>query len=48
MKHASTLLKESNLAVKEVAQLVGYQDPLYFSKQFKKYFGKTPSHYKTS
>lgn len=46
MNHASTLLKESDLAVKEVAEIVGYQDPLYFSKQFKKHFGKTPSHYK--
>lgn len=48
MNHAATLLKESNLAVKEVAELVGYQDPLYFSKQFKKYFGETPTNYKQS
>jgi YesN/AraC family two-component response regulator len=29
----------------EVAQAVGYNDRKYFSKEFKKQFGKTPSEY---
>jgi len=31
------------LTVGEVAHAVGYQDPLYFSKLFKRYFGAAPS-----
>lgn len=40
---ARKLLLESNLSVKEIAQLVGYKDAYYFSKLFKKYYGKSPT-----
>jgi YesN/AraC family two-component response regulator len=30
-------------SINEVAYTVGYDDPLYFSRHFKKYFGIAPS-----
>ena len=39
---ATKLLKEENLMVSEVAELVGYQDVAHFSKMFKKYMGVSP------
>lgn len=43
MQKAKTMLNEKDLPVKEVAAEVGYQDPFYFSKLYKKNFGATPS-----
>ncbi|SFH51051.1 helix-turn-helix domain-containing protein [Pisciglobus halotolerans] len=34
---------DRNISMKEVSQLIGYEDPFYFSKLFKKYFGLSPS-----
>jgi AraC-like DNA-binding protein len=31
--------------VSEIAYEIGFNDPKYFSRQFKKYFGSTPSEY---
>ena len=45
MDRAKLLLLEP-LSVEEVARSVGYADPLYFSKSFKKWFGMTPSEYR--
>lgn len=39
---AAKLLKEENLRVSEVSELVGYQDVAHFSKMFKKYMGVSP------
>jgi signal transduction histidine kinase/ligand-binding sensor domain-containing protein/AraC-like DNA-binding protein len=44
-KLAARLLKDDRHTVQEVASLVGYDDRKYFSKEFKKQFGKTPSEY---
>ncbi|QIL40516.1 AraC family transcriptional regulator [Pedobacter sp. HDW13] len=46
IKHASELLTTSNLIVKEIAGEVGYDDPFYFTRIFKKVTGKTPREYK--
>lgn len=49
VKKAKELLTNSNLTVKEVCFMVGYKDPNYFSRIFKKRIGITPSEYiKTS
>jgi two-component system response regulator YesN len=45
VKKAKELLTNSNLTVKEVCFLVGYKDPNYFSRIFKKKIGMTPSEY---
>lgn len=43
--HAEQLIRENRLTVKEVAYAVGYQDPNYFSKIFRKTVGMSPSMY---
>ena len=43
VSEAERLLKEKNISVKEAAFAVGYQDPNYFSKIFKKIKGKLPT-----
>jgi AraC-like DNA-binding protein len=42
---AQRLLTEG-LSIKAVAYEMGYQDPFIFSRQFKKYMGVSPSHFK--
>jgi len=38
-------LRSGNRSIKEVAFDLGFDDPLYFSRFFKKHFGMSPSHY---
>ncbi|WP_082326434.1 hybrid sensor histidine kinase/response regulator transcription factor [Sunxiuqinia dokdonensis] len=45
MKKAGSLLCDTNQTVSEVAFAIGFNDPNYFSKQFKKHFGENPSEY---
>ncbi|HMI59352.1 MAG TPA: response regulator, partial [Puia sp.] len=45
LKKASQLLQENRYTVYEVAYMVGYENSKYFSREFKKQFGKTPSEY---
>jgi DNA-binding response OmpR family regulator len=45
MKKASELLSSKAHNVSEVAYMVGFADRKYFSKEFKKHFGKNPSDY---
>ncbi|MFT4093360.1 MAG: two-component regulator propeller domain-containing protein [Niabella sp.] len=44
-KKAAELLAQKRLTVNEVSFAVGYDDRKYFSREFKKYFGVTPSEY---
>ncbi len=44
--HYAERLLHEGMSVKEAAAAVGYADPYIFSKQFKKYIGESPSHYK--
>ena len=43
MKWPLNLLIEQNKSVSEVSRLVGIDDPSYFSRLFRQYFGITPS-----
>lgn len=45
VRKAKELLNNTNLTVKEVCYMVGYKDPNYFSRIFKKRVGITPSEY---
>lgn len=45
LKKAAILLSKDKLNIAEVAWEVGFNDRKYFSKEFKKMFGKTPSEY---
>lgn len=46
MERAKLILQSSNVKVYQIAPLVGYQDPRYFTQVFKKASGKTPSEYR--
>lgn len=45
LKRAAQILEKEHFQIAEVAYLVGFSDPKYFSKCFSKEFGKTPSEY---
>lgn len=42
MAKAELLIRDTDLAIRHVARAVGYDDLFYFSKLFKKHFGKPP------
>ncbi|WP_134699234.1 response regulator [Ammoniphilus sp. YIM 78166] len=46
MKKAMELLRQQNLKAYEVAEMVGYNNPQYFSVSFKKYTGYSPLDFK--
>jgi transcriptional regulator GlxA family with amidase domain len=48
MQHACRLLGETSLSVKEVAAILGYDDPFYFSRLFKTVNNVSPSRYRVS
>jgi two-component system response regulator YesN len=45
IERAEKLIRESRMNIKEVAYAVGYQDPNYFSKIFRKVTGMLPTQY---
>ncbi|MDN4524145.1 AraC family transcriptional regulator [Fictibacillus fluitans] len=46
MGEAKRLLVSTNLKVREVAQLVGYENPNYFTVLFKRFTGESPKQFK--
>ncbi|WP_276357814.1 AraC family transcriptional regulator [Cohnella caldifontis] len=47
--HGRRLLRERpELTVEQVASSAGFQDALYFSKQFKRWYGQSPTEYRAS
>jgi signal transduction histidine kinase/ligand-binding sensor domain-containing protein/DNA-binding response OmpR family regulator len=45
LKRAAQILEKDSFQIAEVAYMVGFSDPKYFSKCFSKEFDKTPSEY---
>jgi signal transduction histidine kinase/ligand-binding sensor domain-containing protein/DNA-binding response OmpR family regulator len=45
LKRAAQILEKQSFQIAEVAYMVGFSDPKYFSKCFSKEFGKTPTEY---
>lgn len=45
LKRAAQLLEQHAGTVYEIAYMVGFSDPKYFSREFRKQFGKIPSEY---
>ena len=44
MSYAKSIIESGDYeTIKEVSELVGYNDQLHFSKTFKKYYGYSPS-----
>jgi AraC-like DNA-binding protein len=46
MARAVPLIIDSDLRINEVAKKTGYNDSLYFSKEFKKLYGASPAEYR--
>ena len=46
MEKSMKLLSKGNLSIKEICQQIGYNDPNYYCKAFKKLTGKTPTEYR--
>ena len=47
MARARELLDTTELAIADVAAAVGYADPLYFSRHFRRVHGMNPSTYRS-
>ena len=45
MRKAAELIKENQYTMAEIAYMVGFSDPHYFSKSFKSYWGMTSTEY---
>jgi len=45
MQRAKELIQRRDANITSISEMVGYNDPGYFSKCFKKYYGLTPSEY---
>ncbi|MDO3695241.1 AraC family transcriptional regulator [Wenyingzhuangia sp. chi5] len=48
VQKACEYLSYTDLSIKEVSHKIGFEDPLYFSRIFKSYMGKSPRDYKKS
>ena len=46
IENAKKMLTESEASIKEISYSVGFSDPNYFSRAFKKYEGVSPTEYK--
>ena len=46
IRRAKELLREGKSSVKQICQEIGYGDPNYFSRIFKKWTGQTPTEFK--
>ncbi|MHA0857125.1 AraC family transcriptional regulator [Paenibacillus sp. CMAA1364] len=45
LEKACEFMKHTHLNIQQISSLVGFEDQLYFSRMFKKYYGITPSEY---
>jgi AraC-like DNA-binding protein len=48
LSNAMKLLETTSLQINEIAALIGYDNPLYFSRLFHKHFGISPKDYRAS
>ncbi len=46
MKQASSLLLETDMRINEIAETLGFDNPFYFSKVFRDFYGMTASNYR--
>ncbi len=46
LEQAQNMLKSSNFTVSEISAAIGFSDPFYFSRLFKKAFGISPSEFR--
>ncbi len=46
MQKAAELIRISSVPMNEIADMLGFDDPLYFSKKFRAFYGMSPSEYR--
>ena len=46
VNNAASLLETTDYSMAEIAAIVGYEDPLYFSRVFRKIKGMSPTEYR--
>lgn len=46
IQYAMQLLRVTNVPIKSLSQMVGYDDPLYFSRVFRRNVGMSPRHFR--
>ena len=46
LKQSRRLLENTECSIKEIGKSVGYEDPLYFSRQFSRHYGISPSKFR--
>ena len=44
--NAQSLLDRTNYSIKGISEIVGYANPMYFIREFKKEIGKSPAQYR--
>ena len=45
MRRASAAISDGERSITKIASMVGFDDPLFFSRQFKKYYGVSPTEF---
>jgi transcriptional regulator GlxA family with amidase domain len=48
IEQAGYLLNNTNLTIREIAKQLGYKDPFFFSRQFKRIIGISPKHFRVA
>jgi two-component system, response regulator YesN len=48
MEQAKELIEKNTYSLKEISYMVGYKDPNYFSRVFKRYYHTSPKHFQDS
>lgn len=48
LSYATKLLETTNLSINEISELVGYDNPLYFSRLFHRHVGVSPREYRVN
>ncbi len=46
LKYAAKLMENSNIRLKDIADMTGFSSQTYFNRQFKKYFNASPNAYR--
>ena len=47
LSNAESMLRHTDMSIGEIAGLVGFDDPFYFSRVFAKHFGCSPKRYRS-
>lgn len=46
LSHAESMLRNTDMQIREIAEMVGFEDPFYFCRLFSKRFGVSPQKYR--